>query len=260
MKPLELIPGSKSALPGADEFLWRYFDLHKFLKLLQSKTFRFSRMDQFEDPLEGIPLSALITYHSKIDRNLIQNVTLSELILDPTLANGLPEELHKKLNAINGIQKSAFVSCWFYEQRESVAMWNLYSNADGIALKVPFGKIKKMLNVSHDDISSFYGGLVTYQDFTKVSPYESNSLKTGKVALRKDKSFSHEKEFRFVIRTNTHRTEYTGIDSEPINLKRLGLNIICHPRMTAWKKENIKGLLKGEGMHTSLIPSQILLR
>jgi hypothetical protein len=88
----------------------------------------------------------------------------------------------------------------------------------------------------------------------------NSALKVRKVALRKDKSFSHEKEFRFVIRTNTHRTEYTGIDSEPINLKSLGWNIICHPRMTAWKKENIKGLLKAEGMHAALIPSQILLR
>jgi hypothetical protein len=261
MKALELIPARKQALPKDDEFLWRYFDLHKFLNLLQCKTFRFARMDQFEDPLEGIPLSALIVYHAKLDRNLIQNITLSELILDPNLAKDIPEELRRRLNAINGIQKSTFVSCWFYEQRESVAMWNLYSNPDGIAVKIPFGNIKKLLKVDQDDISAYYGGLVDYQDFTKVNPFQTNSaLKTGKVALRKDKSFSHEKEFRFVIRTNTHKTEYTGIDSAPINLKRLGLQVVCHPRMPAWKKENIRGLLKVEGMHNALAPSQIQLR
>lgn len=261
MKSLELVSTKKLRLPKDNEFLWRYFDLHKFLNLLHSKKFRFARMDKFEDPLEGIPLSALITFQSKIDLNLIQNVTLSELILDPQLSENIPSLLRRRLNAINGIQKSTFVTCWFYEQRESVAMWNLYSNAEGIALKIPFGAIKKLLKVDHEAISAYYGGRVDYQDFTRLDPYETNSaLKVKKVALRKDESFSHEKEFRFVVHTNSHTLEHTGIDSNPIDLKKLKMNVVCHPRMASWKKDNIRTLLEEEGLGSALIRSQIQLR
>ena len=43
-------------------FLWRYFDLHKFFSFLRNGEIRFTRMDEFEDPMEGIPLRALIIY------------------------------------------------------------------------------------------------------------------------------------------------------------------------------------------------------
>jgi hypothetical protein len=64
-----------------------------------------------------------------------------------------------------------------------------------------------------------------YQDFKNI--YKSTTdKKVGKVALRKDHSFSHESEFRFVVRTKNHHLAIAGIDSQPLNLKNLSVQVI----------------------------------
>jgi len=263
MKKLELVGTKKLTLPGDTEYLWRYFDIHKFLGFIIDRTFRFARMDQFEDPLEGIPLKALETYWEKVDLNLVQNKSLNELILDRSIFDSLPAPLRSRLNTINAIQKTNYVSCWFNEQRESMAMWNLYSNPDAVAIKVPFKKLcthlkPKMLN---EHISRYYGGKVDYQDFTNLRQFTpSPGSRLPGVALRKDKSFSHEKEFRFVITAKPGMKETTGIDTTAIDLKKLGFKVICHPRMTEWKKKNIKKILLANGYNTSFVESEIKLR
>lgn len=262
MTKLELIKTARVNLPKNNEFLWRYFDIHKFLSFLQNRTFRFTRMDQFEDPLEGVPLSALTTYAKDLDQNLVHNLSLSELILDKSLFNKLPVPLQKKLSAIRGIHRSTYASCWFYEQRESMAMWNLYSNSDGVALKAPFGKLRVQLLPATGipiHISAFYAGTIDYQDFKRVY-VDSRSSKVPKVCLRKDSSFSHEKEFRFVIRTSSTGDDLVGFDSQPITLRSLGLKVVCHPRMISWKKENIKTILHQAGLSSAFQESEIKLR
>lgn len=265
MKELEIVKTKKLIPPKNSEFLWRYFDLHKFLSLLNEKNIRFARMDEFEDPLEGIPLSALITYEEKVNQNLIpKDTTLSQLILDQTLFGSLPILLQKKLNQIHAIQLTTFVSCWFYEQRESMAMWNLYSDSNGVAIKLPYGKLISQLketNFNHHNIGAFYTGRVDYQNFKTVSPYVANEKsKIPKVALRKDSSFSHEKEVRFVIRIYNDTQKTKSVTSGSLNLRDLEMKVVCHPRMNAWKKENIKSLLRKAGIENAFQVSEIKLR
>ncbi len=254
-----LIPSRKAPLPKRADYLWRYFDIHKFIHLLQNKTIRFTRMDLFEDPQEGIPLSAFVTHAEKMNLQLIDNKPIGELILDDSPLNDAPL-MRKELNTINAIQKSSFLTCWFAEQRESVAMWNLYSNDDGVAVKIPFGKLSRQLKTEKDNnISAYYGGRLVYQDFKNI--YNSTTdKKVGKVALRKDHSFSHESEFRFVVRTKDHHLAIAGIDSHPLSLKNLGMQVICHPRMATWKKKNVQNLLADAGLPNAWQQSSIRLR
>jgi hypothetical protein len=255
-----LISSRNAPLPKGREYLWRYFDIHKFIHLLQNRTIRFTRMDQFEDPQEGIPLSAFVAYSEKANFDLMEGKTLSELILDAEKFKKIPPPLQKKLNAIHAIQKTSFLTCWFAEQRESVAMWNLYSNADGVAVKIPFAKLVGQLKVEKTkSISAYYAGCLVYQDFKTIYKNTADE-KVGKVALRKDHSFQHESEFRFVVRTNDHHLDLTGIDSLPLDLARVGLQVICHPRMSSWKKANVQNLLKASGVANAMQESAIRLR
>jgi hypothetical protein len=215
-------------------------------------------MDKFEDPLEGIPLNALLTYRTKLDLNLIQHMSLGELILNQNLWRDVPSPLQAKLKSIHAIQKTTFVTCWFAEQQESLAMWNLYSNADGVAIKIPFEILTRRLKIEHRDVSAFYGGMVSYQNFNAALNTTDHAVQ--KVALRKDNSFKHECEFRAVVRINDHHNEYAGIDSIPVNLKSLKMKVVCHPRMAAWKKENIKILLQEAGIRSAYEESLIRLR
>jgi hypothetical protein len=252
---------SEKDLPGAKDYLWRYFDIHKFISLIQTNTIRFSRMDTFEDPLEGIPLRALLTYRTKLDPDLMEGISMSELILDPQLRDLVPPQLQAKLRSINAIQKSTFLTCWFAEQRESVAMWNLYSNTDGVAVKIPFGKLATKLRVAAEGVSAFYGGMVEYLDLNKLFILPSgNDVQQIKVALRKDHSFNHECEFRFVLRMKDHRNELSGIESAPLDFRQLGMKVVCHPRMSAWKRQNIKTLLSEYQLESAYQESTIVLR
>lgn len=250
------------SLPNDDEYLWRYFDIHKLLNLIKQKSVRFTRMDQFEDALEGIPFETLARF-AKINDEPTLN--LANIILEPNkyLLQG-ETKIFGRIDKILQIQSTHYVSCWFYEQRESMAMWNLYSNPDGVALKISFGKLKKYLkpNPNETIIKDYFCGKVDYQDFRNQNPYSNNGLsKLGKVSLRKDVSFSHEKEIRFVIKTDVAKNNLKlGIESQQINLKELDIKIVCHPKMPEWKKENIRQLLKGIKLLNSFSESEIKLR
>ena len=40
----------------SNSFLWKYFDLHRFIYLLTEKKLFFTRLDKLEDPFEGIEI------------------------------------------------------------------------------------------------------------------------------------------------------------------------------------------------------------
>ncbi len=260
MQKLKLI--KQENLPKDNEFLWRYFDIHKLLSFIQNKQIRFTRMDQFEDPLEGIPFETLEIFTQMSNE---PTFSLANFILDKNHAS-LPKnsKLYGRINKISQIQSSQYVSCWFYEQRESMAMWNLYSNPDGVALKISFGKLKKFLKPDLDDQNfyDFFCGKVEYQDFRNKNLYPENGLsKLGKVSLRKDVSFSHEKEIRFVLKIKNYADDLKlGINSEPLDFEELDIKIVCHPKMDSWKRNNIIHLLREINLFKAYEHSEIRLR
>jgi len=261
MKTFDIKLYQQNLLPKDDEYIWRYFDIHRFLSFLFTKQLRFTRMDQFEDALEGIPYEILQRF-ALINRN--QDLSLAKIILDPqTPIFHSDTKIFGRLDQIRQIQTNTFVSCWFYEQRESMAMWDLYSNADGVALKIPFGNLRSLLKPQTNkvDLIEYYCGRVKYQDYRETNSISVDHLsKIGKVALRKDCSFSHEKEIRFVVKTSNNEQPITGINSETMNLSDLNMVVLCHPRMSDWKKDNINKILKNANIPSSFNDSEIKLR
>jgi hypothetical protein len=219
-------------------------------------------MDQFEDTLEGVPFETLMRMTQMSN---LPTFSLANYILNHNKTT-LPQKskLFGRIDKILQIQSSHYVSCWFSKQRESMAMWNLYSNPDGIALKIPFKILKNQLkpNSEEQNIQDYFCGKVEYQDFRNQNVYPDNGLsKIKKVSLRKDVSFSHENEIRFVIKTDKTTDDLElGIKSEPLNLKELDLKIVCHPKMVSWKKNNIRKLLMNENLFNSFENSEIRLR
>lgn len=255
---------NESAYRSRGIFLWRYFDLHKFYSFLKTQEIRFTRMDDFEDPLEGVPISAIITFAEERDSRLIDELNFSELILDKTKFNKLTDGMQKKITGVIENQQHHFVSCWFLGKRESIAMWNLYSNPDGIAIKVP---VRSMFNHFEDvssslfqqGISSFYGGKVTYQDFKSIDEYDEEN-KVSRIALRKDISYKHEEEFRFVIKTNPDGEDNVFFTTKIKDLKALNMKVFCHPLMAEWKRDNIWQILKEANLEQAFALSEIRLR
>ena len=246
--------------------LWRYLNVHSFINFIKTKNIIFTRMDDFEDPLEGVHLKALITYAGDRDLELIGEEKLSDLILDKDKFKRLSPNLKERIRIIREIQHTSFVSCWFLSHRESMAMWSSYSNPDGVAIYIPAKKLFEHFRgdtntVKSANISKFYAGKVFYQDFKKIEESELNSAdQVPRISLRKDISFQHENEFRFVIRRKKSKEEFKMFTSTINDLSKMKIRVICHPKMEPWKKNNIKLLLEEANIPKAFTESEIRLR
>ena len=128
--------------------VWRYMDLEKFLATLCSRSLFMCRLDKFRDPWEGVhPESAIKVMDEK--------------------QMSTKEWLHGSIKRKTG----CFVNCWHAAEHESAALWDLYTNHAGIAIKSTVGQVKSA--VSQD--LTFLIGQVTYCDYKTCLLYTSPS-------------------------------------------------------------------------------------
>jgi len=229
------------------DFLWRYIDLHKLIDLGTSLELHFTRADQFSDPFEGVTYD-LIARRYMAKKSKMTNPDIGKVIRDNhnrnnelVLKNFKTESLRK--------QKSQFLNCWIRSQRESVAMWNLYSNHDSVALK---GKARDIIDYFRTSIKSqpelypsyfFICGSVKYLKLNPLDPFENPKLPKYS-SFKKDVAFDFEKEFRFLIATPSIDAE-TNPSNIRFSISRDFIDIIeiiCHPEMERWKFNNIRNM------------------
>lgn len=252
-----------------NKYLWRYFDIHKFLYFLNEKKIYFARSDRFEDPNEGLPESIIRRIYE------CEELFPNEENLNPRLFPNKKEAIRQNKNQIeilksdaDKIQKIQFISCWFVGERESYSMWNIYSSPDSVAIRfnstILIENINKSLQEFTSDfwIEGVFCGLVDYQ---KVYPPEyDGSLyipPTNRYpALKKDLSYSSENEYRFVAIAKKIYSENLKFELEIRDLHNLDFQIITHPKMEAWMYNNILSVLKNYGLEKRLIKSEIKLR
>ena len=253
-------------LKNNDNLLWKYFDLHRFIYMLNEKKLFFTRLDKLEDPFEGVHLEIL-----KNDAKYF-NIPLEIKSFDEDIPYSKKQQLinEKKLHdylrnqEIEKSQNKQYVNCWFKSERESMAMWNLYSNPDSVALKVKFEKLKEELTKQSDIFIlengkrlSVIGEQITY---LKLNPFdeelEKQNLKFS--AMQKDISFEYEKEYRFLIVT-TDLDEQPIFFEIPIDIEKLEITVISHPNMENWKFENIQKLILSSKLNIKFKKSSTIL-
>ncbi len=251
-----------------DPFLWRYMDLHRLIYFLNTENIFFSPLSTFFDPLEGITEKHL---HDKQYADAIDEQADKE--------EGLPKESKEKLirekeeikerfkSRLEEIQKTYFASCWYLGVRESLAMWDTYSNKDSVALKFKPSDLYKSIidfckKTNFKDFDTMIHGMVEYY---KISPFDPNddSLKNCGHRFKgflKDLSYKHEEEFRFVLIQNHNYKTYDFFELSLKNLQTLNFCIVTHPYMEPWKHNNIYNILKGKGLEHKLKKSDIPTR
>lgn len=225
-----------------NNYLWGYFDFHKFLSLVIEESIFFSRMDKMEDVNEGISLNQLLLkYGADVERMKAKNNKENSKRTEMPLENR---------------QKKYFISCWLIHHRESVAMWNAYSDENGIALKFKASDLitaisENTINTNQNEkMKTLYHGRIAYKDF--FNPVDRRNLKDEVkiIGFHKDISFEHEKEYRFLIKQDTHNFKGDEIPFVKMTIekfKKLKFDLIFHPKMEHWKKENIKSVIKALG-------------
>jgi hypothetical protein len=247
-------------------FLWRYLDIHKLIDLLHNEQIYFTRLDMFEDALEGITARDVhfkaFTQGAPLTEDNINKALPREAQLDAI-------ERDKKMRMdyeenLSNSQQTQFASCWFLGNRESVAMWKLYSSNGGVAVKFNASDLIETVIAAasaytHSDFEVFLFGNVEYKNIWPFDPREKFDGVFN--ALKKDHSYSHEKEFRFIaIVSKNAKGRYQHFTLPLGSLKTYNFEIITNPFMSDNQKSNLKNLLSKYSLEEKIRYSQIAIK
>lgn len=263
-------------------YLWRYVDTHKFLSFILNKSLFFTRLDKFEDQKEGTTISHL--YYQNLRKTYEKDPELIKMTggISLEIMGAKMNEIDKQ---INQIQKSNFANCWFManDYSESVAMWNLYSNPNSLAIKIKYSDFKNI--ISEKGLLSYYDDLeilcspIKYVDFINPNIIETELIDS---VFIKDISFNHEKEFRIILKKEFNKippVEYhpsihrkkseklhanlydeIGMELDFIDFEKFPFELIFHPKSQEWVKQNVKNILKSTKTHLKTKESLLELK
>ncbi|MEQ8519623.1 MAG: hypothetical protein RLN79_01065 [Cytophagales bacterium] len=235
------------------ENLWRYIDLHKLIDFGLSRELHFLRTDKFSDPFEAITYDLLkLRYFSKVQ---ITNPEIEEKIRNEQ--NEINQNNLQKFQADSlNHQKTQYINCWFESDRESLAMWNLYSNKNSVAIKVNKSVFSGLINKAKDpqyidsDSLKYVYGPVKYLRLNPLDLFENPQLPKYS-AFKKEAAYDFEKEYRLLIATPNNfildNPEYLRLKLSEELIQNI--HIICHPEMEGWKFENIENLCKSMNLN-----------
>ena len=221
-----------------DAIAWRYMSFEKVYDLLLNNCIYFTRLDFFNDPLEGLSknLRSLLFLKniSKLEGNNDIGTQFSSLEIS---------QVNKK--QIQVWQEGIFSSCWYltegeYNHYESLAMWQLYADKYSFVLKIPFKTILNLIsetlqdNFTDPEINASYYGRIDYlllfEDFIK------GYKKAPMPALIKDKSYKFENEVRFLLTRDGVLDSNNNRNGIKLKLKTSikeseSIKLLCHPEM-----------------------------
>jgi hypothetical protein len=238
---------------GIDQ-VCRYMDLNKFIDFVINRRIYLSRMDGFEDPYEAISKEQLERLFAESED--MENEEEDEV--QDISTKSLPSNKETSELSILERQKGYFVSCWFSENSESLAMWKLYAGNEGALVKVKLKELVKLFGgakiklgsdfISESKIRRFYHGNVDYLKF--ADPVGRSEMKTNTrvMGFHKDKAYEHEKEFRFLLKLKSkYRIDYQDMNEPmffdlPYASDEL-FSIVLNPMMPVWQRQNIKSVV-----------------
>ncbi|MGY8910755.1 MAG: DUF2971 domain-containing protein [Flavobacteriales bacterium] len=175
--------------------LWRYMDLWKFLKIINSSSLFFPSVDLLGDQMEGkIPESVYLSMKEHEKRNGRDDNFV---------------DVYKSFMEDYSRSKTLILS-WNAAKTESFALWKMYAKDRlGIAIKTDLERLKKSFSNTKEEI---FIGEVSYFDENKPK-YDIVHFST---LLTKHIYYSYEKEVRCLTRIK---------DDENLSAKNIKVNL-----------------------------------
>ena len=239
-----------------DDVLWRFLSFHKLLFLLCEKKLFFPRLDLLPDPFEGVSMK------------LIQERRMASI--SPERKNwhpDIPVEVHEEREKQNEATKkryqeeskaqrmSQYVNCWFNGNRESMAMWDIYSNRESVAVRISgrnfIDYLERLIALEpyKNPKLKLIAGSVKYYELNPVNLTIKSVVRY--IGLKKDVAFDFEKEYRLLILTN-NKDFLKNPPSITVDLTKDFLQmieIVTHPQMDNWRFSNIQNLCNALGVN-----------
>jgi hypothetical protein len=158
------------------------------------------------------------------------------------------------------VRKFRCVNCWHMNDYESAAMWDLYSNTDGVAIRSRFSRLAQAFPGTGPIRSwGIRGENVRYLDYevdlTAGETSEGLIAHTPGVFCKR-RSFEHEREYRLVISLEEAEAENTGL-FVPILLGQLIEQIIVSPNAPRWVAEVVRKEVAVHGLSVEVVRSEL---
>lgn len=213
--------------PARSDVLWRYYDLAKFVSLLDQRALYLARADTLGDIFEGAYPSAKASHHNPDVREAAHLLALRQRA-----------------------RKEQFVSCWHQNEWESMAMWELYaSRAAGIAIRTTYGQLYDAIDENAlTEYESLFFTRVRYLDYDRES-FESHRAQYDLLTafFHKSRSFEHEREVRIVLpgplmEDTKLETTMVGVYL-PVDLKPLIDTVYVAPAAPPWFEDVVRAVL-----------------
>lgn len=172
-----------SLIPEGHITIWKYMNFPEFISLLQSKKLYFTRADKFEDKTEGsAPEYFLREINSKYKKQY--NCDVYKMLRD---------------------KGNVFINCWSEFNKESYAMWQIYSKKYGIAIQTTVEKLTYVLKDSNALMRRIkyieYDGIVNENYIDNWKNFNDKNLIANFFSF-KPECYEYEKEIRAIIISN----------------------------------------------------------
>lgn len=262
---IEIIP-----FEFGENYLWKFMDIHKFLYFVYERSLYFTRLDKFDDPNEGLPEFLIRQIY---EREIFPEKDNLNPALFPTTSDRekahISNQYEKSRLIIEAeeVQKIQYANCWFIGNRESYAMWNLYSTPDSIAIRIKPKQLIDCIQKETTKISDLhiYKIICGKVDYNKVYPPEYDMEQYQKPqnkysAFKKDASYKYENEYRFIAISENIKEEISQFELKIENLHSIEYKVITHPLMENWMYNNIQNILENFKLRDRLMRSQIKLK
>lgn len=219
--------------PQDTKCIRRYMGFTKFASMLVTHSLHFSRIDQFDDRLEG-------TLPKAKQQERGASVT----------------EMYEKV-----VKPISYVSCWELSPIESVLMWKAYSHGEPlVAIESSVGTVRKIF----DTVPNAYVlGEVQYIDYEE-STFEETGTGTNIIiqAYHKREYFRDENEFRIMLSPLSTLAESASKEEKTGLYIKVPLECLIHrvrlpSDASHWFSETVGGVCEQFGIDKEIVRSDI---
>lgn len=220
--PVFIDPDPKLAL------LWRYLDFTKFVHILRTETLFFPSAEILHayDLFEG-SLPRIEYQHHKTTLHL-------------------EDESIKSIHAAH--RKETCISCWHWNETESLAMWKLYTQiGNGIAIQTTIPSFKESFALTQEHV---YAGKVIYIDYDTDVFYRDEGdaypfINTLVPFIHKRSIYAHEHEYRAILDNPTRDLSFVAGRHIRVQLDQLIKTVVLAPSTPQWIFNLVCSELKG---------------
>ncbi|MBL7839393.1 MAG: hypothetical protein JNJ75_04570 [Cyclobacteriaceae bacterium] len=203
------------------KYLFKFLSLKYTIDFMSSGDIWFSRASEFGDKMECVLISDLTS--ATLNRDLIE-----------------------------ARKKKTLISCWHLADKESVAMWDVYSKSESerkvCAIRFERKDIDKLIKKSWPTdlnvgtVRALTYGKVQYRNLINSQNIEKELVKFN--AFRKESSFRYECEYRYVVQL-INQFAADGLRVSIGNPTRLPFTVLLNPLLDKIQYENLRSELKG---------------